>query len=73
MCTFIDDRAFLVCDVAIAHVRDEVEGSFQNGVSYTVRHGEGTLVQGDASVDPKTFGDAVRAGMTRAEVQPEGA
>ena len=68
MCTFIGDRAVLVCDVAIPHVRDEVQGRFQEGVSYTLRHGEGTLVQGDGSVDPQTFEEAVRAGMRRAEV-----
>lgn len=67
MCTFISDRAAMVCDVAIAHVRDEVEGRWGNAVSYTVHHGEGTLVQGDGTIDPKAFGEAVRAGMLRAE------
>jgi hypothetical protein len=67
MCTFIGDRAAMVCDVAIPHVRDEVEGRLGNAVSYTVRHGEGTLVQGDGTIDPQTFKDAVRAGMVRAE------
>lgn len=69
MCTFLGDRAALVCDVAIPHVRDEVEGTLPEGVSFTVRHGEGTLVQADPSVDVEAFRHAVRSGMDR--VPPE--
>jgi hypothetical protein len=65
MCTFLSDRAAMVCDVAIPHVREEIEGRFGNAVSFTVRDGEGTLVQGDGTIDPKAFSEAVRAGMAR--------
>lgn len=67
MCTFISDRAAMVCDVAIPHVREEIEGRLGNAVSFTVRHGEGTLVQGDGTIDPVAFREAVRAGMGRAQ------
>jgi hypothetical protein len=65
MCTFLGERAAMVCDVAIPHVRDEVEGRIPGGVSFTVAHGEGTLVQADTTVDPQAFGEAVRSGMDR--------
>lgn len=65
MCTFRSERAVIVCDVAIASVRDELADRVGGEVSYTVRHGEGTLVEAGDGVDPATFAEAVRKGMSR--------
>jgi hypothetical protein len=65
MCTFIDDRSAMVCDVAIDHVKQELNGKVGTEVSYTVRHGEGTLVEAGTGVDPAAFAEAVREGMSR--------
>ena len=65
MCTFFDDRSAMVCDVAINLVKDELQSRVGDEVSYTVRHGEGTLVEAGSGVDPEVFADAVREGMSR--------
>jgi len=71
MCTFQDDdRSAMVCDVAIAHVREAVTwalgGPEGPGARFTVRHGEGTLVELDEGLDPRHFRAAVEEGMRRA-------
>jgi hypothetical protein len=71
MCTFQDDdRSAMVCDVAIAHVREAVVqalgGPAGPGARFTVRHGEGTLVELDEGLDPDRFRVAVEEGMRRA-------
>ena len=71
MCTFQDDnRSAMVCDVAIAHVRKAVTEALGSaagpGASFTVRHGEGTLVELDEGLDPHRFRTAVEQGMRQA-------
>lgn len=65
MCTFKSDRTAMVCDVAIEVVKEELAGTVGERVSYTVRHGEGTLVEAGPEVDAKAFAEAVRRGMSR--------
>jgi hypothetical protein len=65
MCTFRGDRSAMVCDVAIDLVKEELAGTVGESVSYTVRHGEGTLVEAGSEVDPEAFAEAVRKGMRR--------
>jgi hypothetical protein len=71
MCTLQDDdRSAMVCDVAIGHVREAIErelgGPARPGARFTVRHGEGTLVELDAGLDRDRFRAAVEEGMRRA-------
>jgi hypothetical protein len=75
MCTLHDDdRSAMVCDVAIAHVRqavaDALGGPAGPGARFTVRHGEGTLVELDEGLDPRIFRAAVESGMRQAANQP---
>jgi hypothetical protein len=75
MCTiYNDNRSAMVCDVAISHVRQTVGEAFGgpegSGARFTVRHGEGTLVERDEDLDPQRFRAAVEEGMSRAASQP---
>ena len=63
MCTFKSDRAVLVCDVAIDHVRKQVDGSFPRAVRYQAAEGGGTLVEAGPGVAAEDFEQAVRRGM----------
>lgn len=72
MCTFQDDdRSAMVCDVAIDHVREAITralgGPAGPGARFTVRHGEGTLVELDPGLDTARFRAAVEEGMQRAD------
>lgn len=74
MCTLQDDdRSAMVCDVAIPHVRkavaDALGGPAGPGARFTVRHGEGTLVELDEGLDPHLFRTAVELGMRQAADQ----
>jgi hypothetical protein len=69
MCTFRSDREVVVCDVAIEHVRAELQRYAGTDVTYRAA-GEGgtTIVQAAEVVDPEAFGEAVRRGMGRVVV-----
>ena len=76
MCTFQDeDRSVMVCDVAIGHVRKAVAEALGSpagpGANFTVRHGEGTLVELDEGLDPSRFRTAVELGMRQAADQEQ--
>jgi hypothetical protein len=66
MCTFRSEREVVVCDVAIDHVRAELQGLARTDVTYwAADEGGTTLVQAGEVVDPETFVAAVRRGMGR--------
>ena len=68
MCTFADQRTVLVCDVAIAAVRQELQRGLQaSDVQYTVVEGQGTLVQAAARVDAEQFEARVRTAIAHAQ------
>ena len=68
MCTFQDDRSALVCDVAIGHVREIIGRDLGPVATFTVRHGEGTLVELHGEGEVERFRAAIREGMQRAAV-----
>ena len=69
MCTFRSDREVVVCDVAIEHVRAELQGYAGTDVTYGAAEGGGTtFVHAAEVVDPEAFGSAVRRGMGRVVV-----
>lgn len=67
MCTFKDERNVLVCDVAIGHVRREVEALFGRAVRLAPIEGEGTLVTADATVSADEFATVTRAAIAAAQ------
>jgi hypothetical protein len=69
MCTFQSDREVVVCDVAIEHVRAELQGYAGTDVTYrAAEEGGTTFVQAAEVVDPEAFREAVRRGMGRVVV-----
>ena len=69
MCTFRSDREVAVCDVAIEHVRAELQGYAGTDVTYRAAEEGGTIVvQAAEVVDPEAFGSAVRRGVGRVVV-----
>lgn len=69
MCMFQSDREVVVCDVAIEHVRAELQGYAGTDVTYrAAEEGGTTFVQAGEEVDPEAFGQAVRRGMGRVAV-----
>lgn len=67
MCTFKDERTVLVCDVAIGHVRRNLEKTFGNRVRYTPVEGQGTLVEAEGNVDGRPFTAIARAAIAEAQ------
>jgi hypothetical protein len=69
MCTFEDDdRVAVVCDVALAHVREAVTQQLgrPDAARFIHREGQGTLVQLEDGLDRTRFRAAVEEGMQRA-------
>lgn len=69
MCTFEDhDRVAIVCDVALAHVREEVTRQLDcpDAARFIHREGQGTLVELEEGLDRTRFRAAVEDGMQRA-------
>lgn len=60
MCTVEHERSMVVCDVAIGRVRQELEDTFADGVTYAVVAGCGTRVQAAPSVDAQRFTEVVQ-------------
>jgi hypothetical protein len=67
MCTFKSERAVVVCDVAIDHVRGQMGDLFAAGITYQAAEGGGTLVEAHRSVPAEAFEQAVRQGMRLTE------
>ena len=67
MCSFKDDRSVQVCDLAIGHVRADVQKTFGDIVQFTSLEGGGTLVRADRDVDPDVFGERTRAAIAAAQ------
>ena len=67
MCTFRDDRTAEVCDVAIAHVRREVDAAFAGKIRYTHVDGQPTLVEAALDVDAAAFQARSRAAIAAAQ------
>jgi hypothetical protein len=65
MCTYQGNRRVLVCDVAIARVRQEVSAAFGTRVRYTPVDGRGTLVEAEPGVDADQFTALMREAITR--------
>lgn len=69
MCTFHDEAAATVCDVAIGRVRAVLEDVFPAGVTFQHLEGAGTLVQADPALEATTFDRAVRLAIADAQVR----
>lgn len=67
MCIFKTDRAVLVCDVAIGHVRKEVTAAFGARVRYTPVEGQGTLVEAEPDIDTERFNAVTRDAILAAQ------
>lgn len=71
MCTFHDQSALTVCDVAISRVRSDLEDAFPGGVIFTHLEGAGTLVEVDPALEAVKFDNVVRAAITGAQLRPD--
>lgn len=70
MCTFQDEHAVLVCDVAISHVRKAVDAAFGDGVQYTTVEGKGTLIEATSTVEVEQFQNLTRTAIAEAQNTP---
>jgi hypothetical protein len=69
MCTFKNPYAAMVCDVAIGHVRHELDGALpKEDVHYTSVDGQGTLVEATPETDAALFAERVRKAIADAQV-----
>lgn len=71
MCTFHSERLVAVCDIAIEHVREEVD-SVGAGATYRPGEGRATLVEAGEGLDLELFGQAVLRGMGRVGADAQG-
>jgi hypothetical protein len=69
MCTFENDRRVLVCDVAIAQVREAVGAAKGCAVQVTLIPGQGTRVEVPPTEDAHAFGKVARAAIAAAKQQ----
>jgi hypothetical protein len=67
VCTVRDQRAVLVCDVAIDKVRQEVAAAFGDRVSFTHVDFQPTLVEATPEVDAERFIAIVLAASAAAQ------
>jgi hypothetical protein len=67
MCTVKDQRAVLVCDLAIDRVRREVVAAFGDRVRFTHVDFQPTLVEATPDVDPERFVTIVLAAGAAAQ------
>jgi hypothetical protein len=63
MCTFQNQHAVLVCDVAIGQVRERLTTAFGATIQYTPVEGQGTLVQAPPNVASEQFQALTRAAI----------
>jgi hypothetical protein len=70
MCTFENERAVVVCDVAIRRVREAVNAAFGDVVRFTPISGQGTRVEVPVSVDEEVFQGVAREAIAAARAQP---
>lgn len=69
MCTISGERAVLVCDVAIGHVRRELASVFPGEVSFTHVDYQPTLVEAAPGIDAERFIAAVFAASAAAQAE----
>jgi hypothetical protein len=67
VCTVKDKRAVLVCDLALARVRQEVAAAFGDRVSFTHVDFQPTLVEATPDVDAERFIAIVLAASAAAQ------
>jgi hypothetical protein len=67
MCTFENDHRILVCDLAIAQVREAVGAAFGDAVQFTPVPGEGTRVEVPSTIDEQTFQEVTRVAIAAAQ------
>jgi hypothetical protein len=70
MCTFENERAVVVCDVAIRRVREVVNAVFGDVVQFTPITGQGTRVEVPPSVDEEVFQGVAREAIAAAQEKP---
>jgi hypothetical protein len=69
MCTFENDHRILVCDLAIAQVREAVGAAFGDAVQLTPAPGQGTRVEVPPTEDAQAFQALARAAIAAAQQQ----
>jgi hypothetical protein len=67
VCTVKDERAVLVCDVAIGRVRQEVTAAFGGSVRFTHVDFQPTLVEATPDIDAERFIAVVLAASAAAQ------
>jgi hypothetical protein len=67
MCIVEDERSTVVCDVAIGRVRQELEATFADGVTFTVVAGHGTRVQATPTIDAEQFAAVLQQAIVAAQ------
>jgi hypothetical protein len=70
MCTFENERAVVVCDVAIQQVRAAVSAAFGDGIRYTPIAGKGMRVEVPPSVNVELFQGVVHEAIAAAQEKP---
>ena len=69
MCTFENDHRVLVCDVAIARVREAASRAYGDAVRLTPIPGQGTLVEVPPTENAEAFQALARAVIAEAQRQ----
>jgi hypothetical protein len=67
VCTKEGERSAVICDVAIARVRQEFTEALPQGISYSVVEGRGTRVQADLTVDGQRFSALVQEAIAKTQ------
>jgi hypothetical protein len=67
MCTFENERAVVVCDIALRRVREAVHAAFGDVVQLTPITGQGTWVEVPPSVDEEVFQRVAREAIAAAQ------
>jgi hypothetical protein len=62
----------VVCDVAIDHVRRDVDSLFGTRVRYIVIEGQGTRVECVEDIDPDEFATRMRVAIASAQTREGG-
>lgn len=69
MCTFENEHCVLVCDVAIAQVREAASRAFGDAVQLTPVPGHGTRVEVQPTEDAHAFQSVARAAIAASQQQ----
>lgn len=69
MCTFENEHRVLVCDVAIARVREAIGAAYGDAVQVTPLPGQGTRVEIPPNEDMQAFQALARAAISEAQQQ----